>query len=83
MINISWSSRDAFNANVVDDASGQVLFRIYTPFTLFGKRVTTITDGQGQVIGEYERRLGYDRVTYNGQTHRVADWLPTNGFFSR
>ena len=81
-MNISWSSRDAFNANVVDNASGQVLFHINTPFKLFGKRVTTIADAQGQLISEYERRFSYDQVTYRGQTHRVSDWLPKNGFFS-
>lgn len=83
IMNISWTSRDAFNSQVVDNVSGLMLFHLNTPFKLIGTRVTTMTDAQGQVVAEYERRLGYDRVTYQGQTHRVADWLPTNGFFSR
>ncbi|PIL29109.1 hypothetical protein GSI_09157 [Ganoderma sinense ZZ0214-1] len=81
-MNISWTSGDPFNAEVVDNGSEQVLFHLDTPFQLIGS-VTTMTDAQGQVVAEYERRpVGYDRVTYQGQTHRVSDWLPTNGFFS-
>ena len=83
IMNISGTSREAFNSQVLDNASGLMLFHLNTPFKLIGTRVTTMTDAQGQVVAEYERRLGYDRVTYQGQTHRVADWLPTNGFFSR
>ncbi|KAI1782830.1 hypothetical protein LXA43DRAFT_387068 [Ganoderma leucocontextum] len=82
MLSVSWTSRDPFNAEVVDHASGQVIFHLDTPFKIFGTRVTTMTDAQGRVVAEYERRLGYDRVTYQGQTHRVSDWLPKNGLFS-
>ena len=81
-MNISWSSIDHLNADVVDNASGQVLFHLNTPYTLFKKQITTMLDAQGQVLGEYEPRLGHDRVTFKGETHRVSDWLPTKSFFS-
>ncbi|PIL29111.1 hypothetical protein GSI_09159 [Ganoderma sinense ZZ0214-1] len=88
-MNISWSSSDHLNsssdhlnADVVDNASGQVLFNLNTPYKFFKKQVTTMTDVSGQVIAEYEPQLGHDRVTYKGQTHRVSDWLPRKGFFS-
>ncbi|KAM5532992.1 hypothetical protein V8D89_013334 [Ganoderma adspersum] len=82
-MNISWSSRDHLNADVVDNASGRVLFHLNTPYRLFKKQVTTMIGAQGQIIGEYEHRLGHDRVTHKGETHRVSDWLPTKGFFSK
>ena len=83
-MNISWTNRDPFNSEIVDDGSGQVLFHIDTPFRFGIGSFTSVTDAQGQVVAEYERRpLGYDRVTYQGQTHRVVDWLPSNGIFSR
>nr|VWP02396.1 D-xylose-proton symporter [Ganoderma boninense] len=81
-MNISWSSSDHLNADVVDNASGQVLFHINTPYKFFKKEITTMTDPSGQVVAEYEPRLGHDRVTYKGETHRVSDWLPRKGFFS-
>ena len=82
-MNISWTAKDPFNAEVVDNTSGQILFHIDTPFMLIGPRVTTMTDSHGRIVAEYERRLGHDRVQYGGRTHRVVDWLPKNGFFSR
>ncbi|KAM5532994.1 hypothetical protein V8D89_013336 [Ganoderma adspersum] len=81
-MNISWTARDPFNAEIVDNASGQILFRLNMPFRLIGARVTTMTDAQGGVVAEYERRLGPDCVQYGGQTHLVMDWLPKNGVLS-
>ncbi|TBU23540.1 hypothetical protein BD311DRAFT_673719 [Dichomitus squalens] len=80
-MNISWTSRKLFNSGVVDNASGQIVFNIHTPFSL-GPRVTTIADARGQVMAEYKHRLGYDTVTYQGQTHLVSDSLPKDGFLS-
>lgn len=81
-MNISWSSTDHLNGDVVDDASGQVLFHLATPYTLFKQGITTMTDGEGQVVAEYGSRLSHDQVTYKGQTRRVSDWFPADGFFT-
>ncbi|TBU23539.1 hypothetical protein BD311DRAFT_810665 [Dichomitus squalens] len=81
-MNISWTSTDAFNATLIDDASGQTLFTIQSPFSL-KKQVITLSDARGQVVGEYESQLGrHDRVTYQGQTRRLSEWLTKKHWYS-
>ncbi|RPD61661.1 hypothetical protein L226DRAFT_612330 [Lentinus tigrinus ALCF2SS1-7] len=74
--NVSFTSRDPLHSAVVDDATGQVLFEVETPRFKLGPRTTTIRNPAGQVVAEYEARLGHDRVTLHGHTRRLSDWLP-------
>ncbi|KAI0752730.1 hypothetical protein C8Q80DRAFT_1147926 [Daedaleopsis nitida] len=81
-MNVSFARNDPLNSDVVDGATGRVLFEVSTPWKL-GTSTTTIRDARRDVIAQYERRWGHDRVTYHGETRRVADWLPKKGFLSR
>ena len=86
IINISFTKRDPMNSTVVDDATGSMLFEVFTPpWWKLSARSTTIFDAGGEVVAEYERRMvgpGNDRVTLRGVTFRMADWLPPRTWWS-
>ncbi|TBU45476.1 hypothetical protein BD309DRAFT_1017777 [Dichomitus squalens] len=69
-MNISWTSTDAFNAALIDDASGQTLFTIQSPFSL-KKQVITLSDARGQVVGVVvdEEALIFHVHAPNGKTY--------------
>ncbi|KAI0698957.1 hypothetical protein C8T65DRAFT_729165 [Cerioporus squamosus] len=81
-MNVSFSSIDPLNSAVVDDATGRVLFEVSTPRWKLGHSTTTIKDPNGQVVAEYEPRLGHDMVTVHGYTTRKSEWLPKKSKWS-
>ncbi|KAI0752714.1 hypothetical protein C8Q80DRAFT_1147798 [Daedaleopsis nitida] len=80
-MNVSFATNDPFNSIVVNEATGELLFEVSTPFNL-GKRTTTIRDAHRKVVAEYQRRWGHDRVTYHGETRQLSEWLPKKGRWS-
>ena len=82
-LNVSFASDDPLNSAVVNDATGETLFHISTPFR-FGTQVTTLRDaGKRVVVATYEHRWGKDRVTFRGETRYVAQWLPKKSWLSK
>ncbi|TBU23530.1 hypothetical protein BD311DRAFT_731133 [Dichomitus squalens] len=75
-MDISFVSTDPFNTEVIDSATGNLLYDIETPFKLLRKRTTTIWTARKKVVGLYERSWGHNRVAYLGETRKVAEWLP-------
>ena len=51
-MNVSWSARDPYNATIIDDASGEAIFTLNSPFSLTKKAITLSDARSGQVIAE-------------------------------
>ena len=81
-MNVSFVNDDPLNSDVVDSATGQLLYDITTPFTL-GTSKTTVRDAQGQIVAVYKHGWGTDKMTFLGETRDIDEWLPTRDFFSR
>ncbi|RPD76093.1 hypothetical protein L226DRAFT_396619 [Lentinus tigrinus ALCF2SS1-7] len=78
-MNVSFTKRDPINTTVIDDATGSMLFDVFTlPRWKGPVSTTTIRDAGGEIVAEYEHRLtGHDRVALRGTICRMSDWLPT------
>ena len=50
IMNVSWSARDPYNATIIDDASGEAIFTLNSPFSLTKKAITLSDARSGQVI---------------------------------
>ena len=74
---ITFMKDSPLSSDVVDDATGEVIFRISTSKTPARKQKTTICDAQGRVVGEYEfNGWTHAVITYRGESKDVKEWLP-------
>ena len=76
-MNIGFVSSNPLNSTIVDTSTGATLYVTSTPFK-FGKRTTTLYNGQRQVVAVYKRRWGHDRVTIRGETRQLSEWLSSD-----
>ena len=74
---ITFMKDSPLSSDVVDDATGEVVFRISTSKTSGWKQKTIICDAQGRVVGEYEfNGWTHAVITYRGESKDVKEWLP-------
>ena len=55
------------NTTIVDTATNSILFEVSTP-SGSKKRITTVANSRGEVVGTYDRNRGSELVTIRGET---------------
>ena len=84
LLKISFMKDNPLDSDVVNDTTGELLFRISTLSKLLSqKSKTTMYDAHEQVVAEYECGWVHSKVTFRGETKDAAEWLPKVGFWTR
>ncbi|RPD61660.1 hypothetical protein L227DRAFT_56855 [Lentinus tigrinus ALCF2SS1-6] len=73
-MNVGFTSFDVLNTSVIDETKECLLFEVSTPKC--GHPPTTIKNAAGEVIGEYEPKFPKAKITLNGYTTALSEWLP-------
>ncbi|KAI0705359.1 hypothetical protein C8Q76DRAFT_696883 [Earliella scabrosa] len=84
LLKINFMKDNPLDSDVVNETTGELLFRISTLSKLLSqKSKTTMYDAHEQVVAEYECGWVHSKVTFRGKTKDVAEWLPKVGFWTR
>ena len=78
-MSLAFLTNDPRNSVVINASSGNVLYEISTSWPkLFGPWTTTMYDAAHRVVATVEQPAwGFRKVTFDGHTREVREWLQT------